>query len=176
MPSLSTNPFAKGGGKPEIFALGFRNPWRFSFDRKNGELWAADVGQNSWEEINIVNVGGNYGWKVMEGKHCYEPSRNCEKKGNFSLPVTEYANEGHRCSVIGGYIYRGPEVPALQGSYIFGDYCSGEIFGFHRNKQRVMLKTDFRITSFGEDEIGNLYVINGSGSIHQFVKSQGPKE
>ena len=171
----STNPFSKEGGQPEIFALGFRNPWRFSFDRKTGELWVADVGQNSWEEINLVKVGENHGWRLMEGNHCYNPSEGCRQGRNLTLPVTEYANEVPRCSVIGGYVYRGSEVPSLQGTYLFGDYCSGEIFGFRDGSHQVLMDTDLQITSFGEDERGELYVINHNGSVHQIIKASDSK-
>ena len=165
----STNPFADEGGRPEIFALGFRNPWRFSFDRKTGELWAGDVGQNSWEEINIVKLGENHGWRLLEGKHCFKPDEGCRQSDNVTMPVTEYANAGPRCSVIGGYVYRGSDVASLQGTYLFADYCSGEIFGFRDGKQQVLLDTDLQITSFGEDEKGELYVINHNGSIHRII-------
>lgn len=168
-----TNPFFEGGGKPEIFAFGFRNPWRFSFDRKTGELWAGDVGQNSWEEINLVKVGENHGWRLMEGNHCFNPKEGCRQLGDLTLPVTEYANAGVRCSVIGGYVYRGGEVPSLEGTYLFADYCSGEIFGFRDGPQEVFLDTDLRISSFGEDESGELYVVNHQGSIHKIIRAEG---
>jgi glucose/arabinose dehydrogenase len=167
----STNPFSRNDGRPEIFAIGFRNPWRFSFDRQTGELWAGDVGQNDWEEINIVKVGENHGWRLMEGSHCYKPSEGCQGSAKVTMPVTEYANAGPRCSVIGGYVYRGRKVPSLYGTYIFGDYCSGEIFGFREGKQTVLLDSGLQITSFGEDEYGELYVLNHTGSIHQIIKS-----
>ena len=166
-----TNPFANEGGRPEIFAIGFRNPWRFSFDRKTGDLWAADVGQNDWEEINVVKLGENYGWRLMEGTHCYQPRDGCQSSTKVTMPVTEYANAGLRCSVIGGYVYRGSKVPSLFGTFVFGDYCSGEIFGFRDGKQQVLLDTDLQITSFGEDEEGELYVINHNGSVHRIVKT-----
>ncbi|MGH2652332.1 MAG: PQQ-dependent sugar dehydrogenase, partial [Actinomycetota bacterium] len=94
------NPFARGGGRPEVFATGLRNPWRFSFDRTTGELWAGDVGQSSWEEVDVVRRGGNYGWRIMEGTHCYQPRTGCATEG-LERPVLEYRNGGGRCSVIG---------------------------------------------------------------------------
>jgi len=172
----STNPFSDKGGQPEIFALGFRNPWRFSFDRKTRDLWVGDVGQNSWEEIDLVKLGGNHGWRLMEGNHCYQPSQGCRQSRDLMLPVTEYANAGPRCSVIGGYVYRGRDVPSLQGTYLFADYCSGEIFGIREEGQEVLLDTDLQVTSFGEDERGELYVINHNGSIHRIINSQDPKQ
>ncbi len=145
------NPFAGGGGRAEIFAGGLRNPWRFSFDRETGALWAGDVGQNAWEEIDIVRRGGNYGWRVMEGAHCFRPPSGCRADG-LELPVVEYPNGGGRCSVIGGYVYRGRRIPALVGTYVYGDYCSGEIFGFVPGAPaRALLTTGLWIASFGED-------------------------
>ena len=102
----SDNPYASGGGRPEIYALGFRNPWRFSFDRRTGRLWAADVGQNDWEEVDIVERGGNYGWRVMEGTHCYSPRRGCTAEG-LERPIAEYSNSGGRCSITGGVCLSG---------------------------------------------------------------------
>ncbi len=171
------NPFAAGGGRPEIFAGGFRNPWRFSFDRETGLLWAADVGQNAWEEVDIVQRGGNYGWRVMEGAHCFSPRRGCKKEG-LVRPVAEYANRGPRCSVTGGYVYRGSRIPALRGTYLFGDYCSGEVFGLRDldslakgglTDPDVLLRTGLNISSFGEDEAGELYVVGHGGTIHRII-------
>src|SRR5207237_5811141 len=147
------NPFASGGGRPEIFAYGLRNPWRFSFDRKTGELWAADVGQNDWEEIDLVRLGGNYGWRIMEGKHCFLPRTGCTTDG-LVAPVAEYATRSPRCSIIGGYVYRGTAISDLQGIYVFGDYCSGEIFGLIEGTIRLLLSTGLKISSFGEDQQG----------------------
>lgn len=167
------NPFAKGGGQPEIFALGLRNPWRFSFDRETGALWLADVGQHKWEEIDVVTRGGNYGWRVMEGTHCYVPEKNCETVG-LTLPVVEYGHENGRCSVTGGYVYRGQSIPALRGIYLFGDYCSGEVFGLSVGSGRqpagppsVLVQTGLRISSFGEDEAGEMYVVDHQGGVYR---------
>ena len=177
----SDNPYAAGGGRPEIYALGFRNPWRFSFDRRTGRLWAADVGQNSWEEVDLVERGGNYGWRVMEGAHCFSPSQGCSAEG-LERPVAEYANAGRRCSITGGYVYRGAAVPSLRGTYVFGDYCSGEVFGLNgagsrsagpAGRPEVLLSTGHRISSFGEDEAGELYVVGHGGSVHKIVRPAG---
>ena len=108
----SDNPFARAGGRPEIFSSGVRNPWRFSFDRETGALWLADVGQNKWEEIDLVARGGNYGWRIMEGKHCFLPEKACHVEG-LIMPVFEYGHDKGRCSVTGGYVYRGRNLPAL---------------------------------------------------------------
>lgn len=174
------NPFVTGGSRPEVFALGFRNPWRFSFDRKTGELWAADVGQEKWEEIDLVQRGKNYGWRIMEGAHCFATSRWlllkfwCDTTG-LTPPVAEYGHQGGRCVVTGGYVYRGMKSPALRGWYLFGDYCSGEIFGLRpmtggspvAQEPLVLLKTGLRISSFGEDEEGEVYVVGHEGTVHR---------
>ncbi len=174
------NPFVNGGGRPEIFAYGFRNPWRFSFDRRTGRLWAADVGQDAYEEVSLVRRGGNYGWRIMEGAHCFEPSTGCPR-GGLELPAVEYAHSGSRCSITGGYVYRGTDVPELRGRYLFGDYCSGEIFGVHEeevaegrtvDQPPVLLHTDLRISSFGEDERGELYVVDHAGGVYQILTAQ----
>jgi len=169
------NPFAKGGGRPEVFALGIRNPWRFSFDRETGMLWLADVGQNKWEEVDLVVSGGNYGWRLMEGTHCYDPEDGCNPEG-LTFPIAEYGHEQGRCSITGGYVYRGQAVPAMRGSYVFGDYCSGELFAMsaganrkHSRTPRVLLHTGLRISSFGEDEIGEIYVVDHKGGIYRLA-------
>lgn len=171
------NPFAEGGGRPELFAYGFRNPWRFSFDRQTGRLWAADVGQDAYEEVSLVRRGGNYGWRIMEGAHCFEPPTGCPTKG-LEPPAVEYAHSGSRCSITGGYVYRGEQVPELRGMYLFGDYCSGEVFGVHETEvaggavishPSVLLDTDLRISSFGEDERGEVYVVDHAGGVYRIV-------
>jgi glucose/arabinose dehydrogenase len=162
------NPFATQQQGREIFALGFRNPWRFSFDNTTGELWAADVGQNRWEEIDRVEKGKNYGWRIMEGMHCFKPSTDCPQSG-LTLPIAEYANESGRCSITGGYVYRGKQVPHLQGTYIFGDYCSGEVMGLVNNRVTVFLSTGLRIASFGEDATGELYVVDHGGGVYRIT-------
>ena len=171
----SDNPFAKGGGRPEVYALGLRNPWRFSFDFNTTDLWVADVGQNQWEEVNLVTRGGNYGWRVMEGFHCFNPSVSCRTAG-LVPPVMEYRHEERRCSIIGGYVYRGRSIPALRGAYVSGDFCSGEIFAFRRSDEggketapTVLLKAGFRIASFGQDEEGELYVVDHGGGVYRLV-------
>jgi glucose/arabinose dehydrogenase len=161
------NPFAAGGGRPEIWALGLRNPWRFSFDRQTRELYAGDVGQNAWEEIDVVRRGGNYGWRLMEGAHCYNPAR-CDRQG-LELPIAEYATASGRCSVTGGYVYRGTALPALTGTYVYGDFCSGEIFALRDGTQRVLLPTRMAISSFGEDEAGEIYVVDHRGAVYRVI-------
>ena len=164
------NPFVgREGVRPEIWALGVRNPWRFSFDRATGDLWIGDVGQGEWEEIDVLRAGtsggANLGWKVMEGSHCFEPATGCSTAG-LVLPVAEY-DHGQGCSVTGGVIYRGAAIPGLAGTYLFGDFCSGTMWsldaGASQPASRVLAETELAIAAFGEDEAGELYVADLAG-------------
>lgn len=157
------NPFAAGGeGRKEIWAYGLRNPWRFSFDRN--KVWIGDVGQEDLEEIDRAPArrgGINYGWDDMEGTACYEPDSGCRREGR-RLPLAEYSHD-EGCSVTGGYVYRGRRYPAMQGAYIFGDYCSGTLWavdasGPRRQSPVELLDTDHLVSSFGVDEEGELYL------------------
>lgn len=164
------NPFASGDGRGEIWAYGLRNPWRFSFDRNTGELWAGDVGQNRWEEIDLIQRGANYGWNVLEGSHCFS-ARDCDPTGTVP-PVWEYSLDGQPCSVIGGYVYRGAAVPWLRGVYVYGDFCSGEVFGLRYADGRVvehqrLADTELRIMSFGEDNDGEVYLLSQKSGIYR---------
>ena len=169
------NPFVADAAKlPEIWATGLRNPWRFSFDRATGDLLIADVGQNQWEEVNFLPAGSpggsNFGWNIMEGTHCYDRN-TCDQTG-LVLPVIDYRHEQGRCSITGGYVYRGSQFPTLGGVYFFGDYCSGEIWGMTagedgRFSAQVLYRSPSRIASFGEDAAGELYVVDISGGIYQ---------
>ncbi len=174
------NPFVTNtAARPEIWALGLRNPWRFSFDRATGDLWIADVGQGSWEEVSMqpaTSIGGeNYGWRRMEGTHCFNPSTNCNT-GGLVLPVLEYDHSGGACSVTGGYVYRGASSPRLQGMYIYGDYCNGKIWGAARTGTHVTIRelidTPFLISSFGEDLHGELYVADHRGTLYRLVDTR----
>lgn len=161
-----TNPFAKNRkGKPEIWAYGLRNPWRFSFDRKTGQLYVADVGQNKYEEVHIVEKGKNYGWNIMEGKHCYKPARNCKTSG-LVRPIAEYDHSQGQ-SITGGFVYRGKKFPQLTGVYLYADYVQGKIWGLKPGKwNKLLLDTRFNISSFGEDVHGEVYVMDlGKGMI-----------
>jgi glucose/arabinose dehydrogenase len=179
-----TNPFATSQSiRPEIWASGLRNPWRYSFDRLTGDLWIADVGQNEWEEVNVqtaASTGGeNYGWRLMEGSHCFNPSTNC-KSGSLVLPVAEYSHE-EGCSVTGGYVYRGRNYRSLRGAYLYGDLCSGRIWatspaGNGTFTTQLLLDTDLTITSFGEDEAGELYVVDYGGTVYALVGTSGRRE
>ena len=171
------NPFIGNPSfRDEIWALGLRNPYRFSFDRVTGDLLIADVGQSAREEVNFqpAGVGGrNYGWRNMEGSQCFNPSSGCASD-DFTMPVVEYENTGVRCSIIGGYRYRGSAMRALQGSYIFGDFCSGEIFAVRLDSnqnpvQEVLLDTSLMISSFGEDDNGELLVADLRGTIYRLL-------
>ncbi len=169
------NPFAGGGGRGEIWAYGLRNPWRFSFDRTTGEMWAGDVGQNRWEEIDLIEGGGNYGWNIVEGNHCFAPSDGCRREGTVP-PTWEYPLEGGACSVIGGYVYRGEAIPWLGGVYVFGDFCTGEVMGLRQDGGRytdeLLAGTGLRIVSFGQDNSGELYLLSQRSGI--FRLTTGP--
>lgn len=170
-----SNPFVgRKNIKPEIWAYGFRNPYRFSFDKATRQLFAGDVGQDLWEEVDIIKKGANYGWRLMEGTHCYNPATGCNTKG-ITMPITEYSHrEG--ISVIGGYVYNGQQLPVLKSKYIFADWV-GKVFylkkaGVKWERGKVILQNfsdNIKITAFGEDPAGELYILtnkdNGPGSI-----------
>ena len=168
------NPFADGlGGRPEIWAYGLRNPWRFSFDRETGDLWAGDVGQNEWEEIDLIQRGGNYGWNVLEGSHCFRPRGNCDREGRIP-PVHEYSLDGEPCSVIGGYVYRGAAIPWLRGAYVYGDYCSGKIHALRHHdgvatEHKQLADTGLRIMSFAQDNSGELYLLSQREGVYRLM-------
>ena len=168
------NPFVLHGGLPEVYAYGLRNPWRWSFDRQTGDLWLADVGQNTWEEVDIIVSGENYGWNLREGTHCY--SGDCRRPGLID-PVAEYSHD-EGCSITGGYVYRGKNIPALVGGYLFGDYCTGKLWGLFRDEpelstpalgtkysRRLLLETHLNIASFAEDREGEVYIVDLGGKI-----------
>lgn len=163
----SDNPFVgRPEAKPEIWAWGLRNPWRFSFDRKTGQLWAGDVGQNQWEEIDIIEKGKNYGWSAMEGSHEFEPKLAV---GELTGPVKDYGRDVGQC-VIGGYVYRGSQYPSLNGMYIYGDYSTGRVWGLRceGNGKPItldvqLLKLPFSMSSFGQDRDGELYILDHPG-------------
>jgi glucose/arabinose dehydrogenase len=172
----ATNPYAQTAGyRPEIWALGLRNPWRFAFDRATGDLYIADVGQTLWEEVNFQPAsspgGENYGWNIMEGAHCFQ-SVTCDTTG-LTLPVAEY-DHSLGCSITGGVVYRGAAYPALRGTYLYADYCSGRIWSLKRDgvawEASLLLDTPYRITAFGEDEDGNVYLTHyTSGEIYRIT-------
>lgn len=170
--SPSTNPFfGPAEGRDEIYATGLRNPWRFSFDRATGEIYAGDVGQGQREEIDIITLGGNYGWRVFEGTLCTGLGPAPCVPTAYVPPITEYNHSGGRCSVTGGYVYRGARGTLPAGSYVYGDYCTGEIFLYENGASRILLDTAFNISSFGEDQEGELYVVHLGGSITKIVNT-----
>ena len=179
----SSNPYVGRGGLDQIWAYGLRNPWRFSFDRTTGDLWIGDVGQGAWEEVDRAlasrgrNAGRavNYGWRVMEGAHCHRPASGCSRTGK-TLPLTEYGHSRGRCSVTGGYVYRGAAYPDLVGAYFLGDYCTGEIWFVDRAASRGVaptraLDTGAQISSFGEDDAGELYLVDHGGTVYRITDS-----
>jgi glucose/arabinose dehydrogenase len=161
------NPFVGGGGSPEIFAYGLRNPWRFSLERGSSRIFVADVGQGHWEEIDILQKGGNYGWNVMEGAHCFNPSTGCDTS-NKVLPIAEY-DHSVGIAVIGGYVYKGSAIPGLANRYIFGD-LTGKIFSLTEAPASTwtradLLTTNRTISSLGQDAAGEVYVLDYSAGV-----------
>ena len=200
----NSNPFVNNDNiSPEIWAYGLRNPWRISFDKLNGDLYIGDVGQNKWEEINWIPYQRsgddiNFGWKLMEGNHCFENDSKCNNH-NSILPIFEYPNDAkyiktilgikqknlHGCSVTGGYVYRGKNIPEIYGRYFFGDYCTGKIWSLVNNNgvvsdfsdhtELVMTaigKKEFYLSSFGEDINGELYIVDYNGSVYKLISDQ----
>jgi len=178
-----SNPFvSRSGARGEIWAYGLRNPWRFSFDRQTGDLWIADVGQDSYEEIDrqpASSAGGeNYGWNITEGLHCYQ-AQTCATAG-LTPPIFEYPHT-LGCSITGGFVYRGTKSPRLRGDYVYGDYCSGRIWALSDNAgvwtSRVLLESGRSITVFGQDRSGEIYLGDaaGAGSIWRIAGSTAPE-
>jgi glucose/arabinose dehydrogenase len=179
----ASNPYVGKIGRDEIWSRGLRNPWRFSFDRLTGDLWVGDVGQDRYEEIDRAKVtttsssrgrGANFGWRQLEGSHCYNPATGCSRTGKV-MPVVEYTH-ADGCSVTGGYVYRGAAVPSLYGKYVFGDYCSGKIWTFPAGApwqvgRTLLMDTNLAISSFGEDQHGELYVVDRGGTVYRFTGS-----
>lgn len=170
----SDNPFADGAGgaRPEIYAYGLRNPWRFSFDPETNRLWAADVGQNLYEEVDIIQKGQNYGWNIMEASHCFKPREGCERTG-LTLPVWEYGREDGG-SITGGYVYRGSRAPQLAGKYLVADFTSGKIWalqysGGQAAQAELLMDTNLNIASFGVDQNGEQYVLAFDGNVYHFT-------
>ena len=157
--------------QPEIWSSGWRNPWRFSFDRETGDMYAGDVGQNRWEEIDVepngTPKGRNYGWSLMEGNACQD-DRNCETRTDLTRPVFVYGrSEG--CSVTGGFVYRGTRYPDLRGVYLFGDYCNGNVWGYRDGRTVRFTATGQAISAFGEDEQGELYLVDLGGTVSRIT-------
>jgi glucose/arabinose dehydrogenase len=184
--SPATNPYVGRTGLDEIWSSGLRNPWRWSFDRLSNRLWIGDVGQSRYEEIDRSMVSGssatgrgaNYGWRQLEGRVCYNPSTGCTTAG-MQMPLVAYshtASDVDNCSVTGGYVYRGAKYPVLVGGYLYGDFCSGRIWAVSAGAStpasgRILRGSDWsprlQISSFGEDEAGELYVCDLAGQIYR---------
>ena len=174
------NPFTgTPGARPEIWAYGFRNPWRFSFDHATGDLYIGDVGESNWEEVDYSSAadgagrGDNYGWSLMEGDECFD-GRQCDP-ADFSLPVLQYSHSDG-CAITGGYVYRGSAIPALQGQYFYSDFCQGWVRSFRIANGSATDQTDWpslhsgqHVTSFGQDAAGELYLMTAEGSVLQIV-------
>ena len=178
---MISNPFLPGGGAPELWSFGLRNPWRFSFDRQTGDLYIGDVGQSAREEIDVAvapNAGrqANYGWRLMEGSLCFNPSSNCNP-GGLTLPVLDYPQHNDECAVTGGYVYRGSALPAVQGTYFYADFCVGLVKSFRYQNGQATDQMDWPslsppgkfVTSFGEDADGELYVMTKGGGLFKFI-------
>ncbi len=178
----TSNPFVGRAGRQEIWAFGLRNPWRFAFDRgvTPTTLYIADVGQGAWEEIDAVpsNAAGvNYGWNGLEGNHCYPPSSTtCALTGLFQAPVAEYDHSGGRCSITGGFVYRGAAIPEIAGQYFYSDYCAGFLASMSGSAGAGFTTRTWsvpnvgNVTSFGEDSAGELYVLSASGTVYRIVR------
>ena len=168
-----TNPYASGGGAPEIFTVGMRNPWRFSQDPVTGQIWCGDVGQNAYEEIDLLEIGNNYGWRCYEANHTYNTG-GCGAMSNYTFPVKEYAQGSNGFSVTGGYIYRGSRRPELVGRYIYGDYVSKRVWklkydaGIVTEDELLLTAPGSGISSFGVDQDNELYICNFDGNIYKF--------
>lgn len=176
----AANPYAKGGGRGEIWAIGLRNPWRFAFDRVSGLLYIADVGGSRFEEIDVAPMsatGVNYGWNIMEGPSCHRSS-GCNQPG-LQRPALSYPHESSVCSVIGGFVYRGRKIPEIQGQYFYSDYCNSWLrsFGFAEGKVTDQHEWPVgklgSVTSFGEDSQEELYITTSSGRVYRIIKTPG---
>ncbi|GBD32335.1 Aldose sugar dehydrogenase YliI [bacterium HR33] len=171
------NPFVnRPGARGEIWAYGLRNPWRFAFDREGGMLYIADVGQNRWEEINAVPIGAagvNYGWNILEGSECFN-APSCNREG-LTLPVHEYPRTGGACGVIGGFVYRGQQIPQVRGHYFYSDYCAGFLRSFRLVDGKAEDHREWnvgnlgQVLSFGEDSAGELYILSANGRVYRLA-------
>ena len=176
----ASNPFVGVAGLDEIWASGVRNPWRYSFDRLTGDMYIGDVGQGAWEEVDFQPAGfaggANYGWHVLEASHCYTPSSGCTPPAAYVPPVAEYnhgSSDSFGCAITGGYVYRGASYPSMVGVYFYSDYCTGRMFAMQNVSgtwvTTQLIDTPYNVSSFGEDEAGNLYVVDLGGAIYQVV-------
>ena len=177
----SDNPFASGGGRPEIYHYGLRNPWRFSFDRQRGDLWIGDVGQGNAEEVDYrprgAAAGANFGWRAFEGRSAFSGGANALKSGSTHVPPVAQYTHAKGCSITGGYVYRGTRAPALAGRYVYADFCSGQVWslrggptaGGSAREENGLGVSLSNVTSFGESLNGDLYVL-ANGSLYRFAR------
>ena len=157
----------------EIWTIGMRNPWRYSFDRANGQLWIADVGQDAIEEVDVAtNGGGNYGWRVYEGTQCTGNDPSLCNPNNYIMPLFQYSHTNGRCAITGGYVYRGTQRNLPAGVYSYADYCSGEVWMWQNNQQVLLQDTPRQVISFGEDEDGELYICYSNGQIDKITRAR----
>ena len=165
---------ASGTTCQEIWLLGFRNPWRWSFDRANGQMWVADVGESAVEEIDtITSGGGNYGWRIYEGNQCTGLDPGLCNPANFQFPIFTYSHIAGRCAITGGYVYRGSLGSLPTGAYTFADYCTGELWMLQNGQQVLLQNTQKHIVAFGEDEAGEIYVCYSNGQIDKIARAAG---
>jgi glucose/arabinose dehydrogenase len=173
----STEPYAIPPDNPfenEIWAYGLRNPWRISFDKQTGDLYIADVGQGQWEEVDFMPRGSrgglNFGWNYYEGNHDYDPQAVA---GEYTYPIAEYSHAEGGCAITGGYVYRG-SMPEWNGVYLYGDYCTGHVWGLIRSgdqwQAQLLFEAPVLITSFGQDENGEIYLLSDDGKVYQMVR------
>ena len=189
------NPYKRDSKKfghwaPEVYCIGLRNVWKFSFDRKTGDLWAGEVGQNLWEMVHRIENGGNYGWSIREGFHAFQPERRqrADRGSPVKEPIVEYPHvptsdrPDHGLSITGGYVYRGKKIPDLVGVYIYGDFETGRVWGLRYENGKVVAKGELvdlkhspklNIASFGEDPEGELYILAFDGRVHEIVPRAG---
>ena len=172
-----TNPYAGATpGADEIYAIGVRNPWRWSFDRTTGDLWLGDVGQDAVEEVDKITLGGNYGWRVYEGTSCTGLDPTACVPANYTMPIYQYPQTGSRCSVTGGYVYRGTQNTFVDGTYVYADYCTGEIF-INGSNTTALLDTPRLLSSYGEDDEGELYMTGlTSGTVDKIVRARASSD
>ena len=187
------NPKFKGGAynrwAPEVYCIGLRNVWKFTFDKKTGDLWAGDVGQNLWEYVHLIKNGGNYGWSIKEGFHAFEPQRRQkpDPAAKISPPIVEYPHAATKDrkddgkSITGGYVYRGKALPKLEGVYVYGDFDTGRIWGLREKNGKATISGEIvdlkqskklNIAAFGEDAAGEIYILAFDGRIHHLVPSK----
>jgi len=177
------NPFVGvKGARPEIWAMGLRNPWRFSFDRQTGLLYAGDVGQDQWEEVDVIRKGGNYGWRIREGMHDLHPVQS--PPGNLVDPIFEYSHNRTAASITGGFVYRGKKIPSLVGCYVCADYSTGRFYGVKYEDGKVIAsgilidphdpaksngQRATQPSAFGEDADGELFLCDANGPVYRIV-------